>query len=129
VQDGGNKDVEDSKDTEEASAKEAFEKGKQWSREEASRGAAAAWSNILCMKKQAASRPPASAPTYLSSKEQKAFLATAAEAPLCPGHSEPTIQRLVQKPGANQGRRFWVCARPNGAAGLAAARCDFFKWC
>jgi len=70
VQDGGNKDVEDSKDTEEASAKEAFEKGKQWSREEASRGAAAAWSNILCMKKQAASRPPALAPTYLSSKEQ-----------------------------------------------------------
>lgn len=99
---------------------------------ESSRGAAAAeWSKILCMKKtnKGPLRPPASAPKYLSEKEQKAFLATAAVAPLCPGHSEPTIQRLVQKPGANQGRRFWVCARPNGAPGQPAARCDFFKWC
>ena len=91
--------------------------------------AAEQWGKILCMNKTSKARPGATAPSYLSHKEQKAFLALANSAPLCPGHGEPSIQRVVQKPGPNQGRRFWVCARPNGAPGHAAARCDFFKWC
>ena len=97
-------------------------------REAAAKETAAQWNKILCMKKPDIARN-VSAPSYLSEKEQKAFLATAANAPLCKGHGEPAIQRVTQKPGPNLGRRFWVCARPNGAAGVAAARCDFFKWC
>ena len=72
------------------------------------REAAAEWSKILCMKTRSSSSARAAAPKYLSQKEQRAFLATAGEAPLCPGHGEPAIQRLVQKEGPNRGRRFWV---------------------
>ncbi|PNX54469.1 DNA-(apurinic or apyrimidinic site) lyase 2-like protein, partial [Trifolium pratense] len=31
--------------------------------------------------------------------------------PLCKGHKEPCIPRVVKKQGANFGRRFYVCAR------------------
>ena len=87
--------------------------GKRRQAEASHATAAAEWGKILCMKKsKSANRPPAVAPKYLSEKEQKAFLATAAEAPLCPGHGEPAIQRIVQKPGSNQGRRFWVSHNP-----------------
>jgi hypothetical protein len=68
------------------------------------------------------------APRYLSDKEQRAYLATAREAPLCREHREPAIQRTVLKPGPNIGRKFWVCPRPNGAVGDPTARCNFFQW-
>lgn len=70
--------------------------------------AAAEWGKILSMKKPSRSTRSVAPPKYLSQKEQRAFLATASEAPLCPGHGEPAIQRLVQKGGPNRGRRFWV---------------------
>lgn len=74
-----------------------------------SKGAAVVeWGKILHMKKQKSAVCAVAPPKYLSQKEQKAFLATAAEAPLCPGHREPAIQRIVQKDGPNRGRRFWV---------------------
>ena len=95
--------------------------GKRRQAEASHATAAAQWGKILCMKKsKSANRPPAVAPKYLSEKEQKAFLATAAEAPLCPGHGEPAIQRIVQKPGSNQGKRFWVSAQPCLSGVLAA---------
>jgi len=47
--------------------------------------------------------------------------------PLC-HHGEPTTQRKVVKPGESIGRSFFVCARPEGAQGDPAARCNFFKW-
>ena len=47
--------------------------------------------------------------------------------PLCK-HAEPAIQRTVVKPGTTLGRKFFVCARPEGAHGDPAARCDFFLW-
>ena len=31
--------------------------------------------------------------------------------PLCEGHREPCVARVVKKPGPNFGRRFYVCAR------------------
>lgn len=31
--------------------------------------------------------------------------------PLCKGHKEPCVARVVKKPGPNYGRRFYVCAR------------------
>lgn len=31
--------------------------------------------------------------------------------PLCKGHKEPCVPRVVKKPGPNIGRRFYVCAR------------------
>ncbi|XP_036359621.1 DNA-(apurinic or apyrimidinic site) endonuclease 2 isoform X1 [Octopus sinensis] len=49
-------------------------------------------------------------------------------APLCPGHSEPCVLRTVKKPGPTQGRQFYTCARPDGAANNQEARCNFFKW-
>jgi len=48
-------------------------------------GAAVEWGKILHMKKQKSAVSAVAPPKYLSQKEQKAFLATAAEAPLCPG--------------------------------------------
>jgi len=50
------------------------------------------------------------------------------QAPLCKGHREPCVQRVVKKAGANQGRKFWVCHRGEGKAGDQNARCDFFQW-
>lgn len=108
------------------------------------KSAAAAWSNILSMRPKSNAnggsggnksgaagvnkRKEVAAPSYLSAKEQKAFLSTVDEAPLCLTHREPAVQRVVQKSGANLGRKFWVCARPNGEPGHAMARCNFFQW-
>lgn len=68
------------------------------------------------------------APSYLSDKEQKAFLETAGIAPICKGHKEACILRIVSKKGPNVGRKFWVCARPNGKEGDLLAKCDTFSW-
>lgn len=41
---------------------------------------------------------------------------------LCPGHGEPAKKGQVKKDGANKGRYFHACARPQGQ------QCDFFSW-
>ncbi|CAL5197486.1 unnamed protein product [Lathyrus oleraceus] len=48
--------------------------------------------------------------------------------PLCKGHKEPCIARVVKKQGANFGRRFYVCARAEGPASNPEANCGYFKW-
>ncbi|XP_011099859.1 DNA-(apurinic or apyrimidinic site) lyase 2 isoform X2 [Sesamum indicum] len=48
--------------------------------------------------------------------------------PLCKGHKEPCVSRVVKKSGPNLGRRFYVCARAEGPASNAEANCGFFKW-
>ncbi|KAK9457835.1 DNA-lyase 2 [Dipodascopsis uninucleata] len=59
--------------------------------------------------------------------------------PNCSGHNEPCIQMTTKKAGINQGRAFWICARPIGPGyernGRSRAntnrefRCSYFKWC
>ncbi|CAH8483861.1 unnamed protein product [Dicrocoelium dendriticum] len=48
------------------------------------------------------------------------------KAPLCRGHMEPCLLRTVKQSstasGSRRGRRFWVCARPQGAKNNPAAR-------
>ncbi|PRP83566.1 DNA topoisomerase 3-alpha-like [Planoprotostelium fungivorum] len=42
---------------------------------------------------------------------------------LCPGHQEPCVKRTVNREGDNKGRKFWVCAKPQGE------QCpNSFKW-
>jgi AP endonuclease-2 len=54
--------------------------------------------------------------------------------PLCSVHREPAKPWRVNKPGANHGRKFWMCARPVGSGGTGNAgddvpfRCSFWKW-
>ncbi|CAO2831303.1 unnamed protein product [Amaranthus hypochondriacus] len=48
--------------------------------------------------------------------------------PLCEGHREACVARVVKKPGPNFGRRFYVCARGEGPASNPETRCDFFRW-
>ncbi|KAK4262067.1 hypothetical protein QN277_027677 [Acacia crassicarpa] len=48
--------------------------------------------------------------------------------PLCKGHKEPCIARVVKKQGPNFGRRFYVCARAEGPASNPEANCGYFKW-
>ncbi|GAB4848465.1 hypothetical protein Ancab_003169 [Ancistrocladus abbreviatus] len=48
--------------------------------------------------------------------------------PLCDGHREPCVTRVVKKQGPNFGRRFYVCARAEGPASNPETRCDFFRW-
>lgn len=48
--------------------------------------------------------------------------------PLCEGHREPCVARVVKKLGPNFGRRFYVCARAEGPSSNPEARCDFFRW-
>ncbi|KAF5454565.1 hypothetical protein F2P56_024220 [Juglans regia] len=48
--------------------------------------------------------------------------------PLCKGHSEPCVARVVKKQGPNFGRRFYVCARAEGPASNPEANCSYFKW-
>ncbi|KAL4225909.1 DNA-(apurinic or apyrimidinic site) lyase 2 [Mactra antiquata] len=49
-------------------------------------------------------------------------------APLCKGHNEPCVLRMVKKPGPNKGKQFYTCARGEGHKSNPEARCDFFKW-
>ncbi|WJX65350.1 DNA-(apurinic or apyrimidinic site) lyase [Trifolium repens] len=48
--------------------------------------------------------------------------------PLCKGHKEPCIARVVKKQGANFGRRFYTCTRAEGPASNPEANCGYFKW-
>lgn len=48
--------------------------------------------------------------------------------PLCKGHNEPCVLRMVKKPGPNKGKQFYTCARGEGHKSNPEARCDFFKW-
>lgn len=48
--------------------------------------------------------------------------------PLCKGHKEPCVARVVKKPGPTFGRRFFVCARAEGPASNPEANCGYFKW-
>ncbi|XP_057417185.1 DNA-(apurinic or apyrimidinic site) endonuclease 2 isoform X2 [Lotus japonicus] len=48
--------------------------------------------------------------------------------PLCKGHKERCIARVVKKQGSNFGRRFYVCARAEGPASNPEANCGYFKW-
>ncbi|XP_015576322.2 DNA-(apurinic or apyrimidinic site) endonuclease 2 [Ricinus communis] len=48
--------------------------------------------------------------------------------PLCKGHKEPCVSRIVKKPGPTCGHRFYVCARAEGPASNPEANCGYFKW-
>ncbi|KAG0587343.1 hypothetical protein KC19_2G158000 [Ceratodon purpureus] len=48
--------------------------------------------------------------------------------PLCSGHNEPCVARIVKKPGPNLGRTFHCCGRAEGPASNPEARCDYFEW-
>ncbi|KAK4793499.1 hypothetical protein SAY86_023934 [Trapa natans] len=48
--------------------------------------------------------------------------------PLCKGHNEPCVSRIVKKAGPNLGRRFYTCARAEGPSSNPEANCGFFKW-
>jgi len=54
-------------------------------------------------------------------------------APLCEGHNEPCKTMQTKKKGPNQGRSFWMCARPLGPSGNKERgthwRCPTFIWC
>ncbi|OQR79045.1 DNA-(apurinic or apyrimidinic site) lyase 2-like [Tropilaelaps mercedesae] len=50
------------------------------------------------------------------------------QAPPCSGHGETSVMRVVKKEGPNKGRKFFCCARPEGAANNKEARCKFFVW-
>lgn len=49
-------------------------------------------------------------------------------APLCSGHSEPCRLLAVTKKGANQGRKFYICARGVGQKEDPNTRCEHFEW-
>ncbi len=48
--------------------------------------------------------------------------------PLCKGHKEPCVLRTVKKQGVNRGKRFYVCAKPEGPKTNPESRCDHFQW-
>ncbi|KAL1582514.1 hypothetical protein WHR41_08826 [Cladosporium halotolerans] len=54
-------------------------------------------------------------------------------APLCEDHAEPCKSMQTKKKGSNQGRSFWMCARPLGPSGQKEKgtewRCGTFIWC
>lgn len=54
-------------------------------------------------------------------------------APLCESHTEPCKTMQTKKKGSNQGRSFWMCARPLGPSGQkengSEWRCGTFIWC
>ncbi|CAG7886196.1 unnamed protein product [Brassica rapa] len=48
--------------------------------------------------------------------------------PLCKGHKEACVARVVKKPGPTFGRRFYVCSRAEGPSSNPEANCGYFKW-
>ncbi|XP_051789940.1 DNA-(apurinic or apyrimidinic site) lyase 2 isoform X2 [Erpetoichthys calabaricus] len=48
--------------------------------------------------------------------------------PSCKIHGEPCVLRTVKKAGPNLGKKFFVCARPQGHNSNPEARCNFFLW-
>lgn len=78
-----------------------------------------------------------SAQQRAKAKEAWGQLFTPTPPPLCRVHQEPAKSFTVNKPGINQGRKFWVCARPvgpgyegnkHGSVVDPQYRCDFFAW-
>ena len=67
------------------------------------------------------------------SKESWDTLFRKPAAPLCESHEEPCKSMLTKKKGENQGRSFWMCARPLGPSGQKEKatqwRCGTFIWC
>lgn len=66
------------------------------------------------------------------SKESWQSLFRKPAAPLCDAHQEPCKSMLTRKKGENQGRSFWMCARPLGPSGQKEKatqwRCGTFVW-
>lgn len=62
------------------------------------------------------------------STEWKGVFKAPPKAPICTGHKEPAVMRIVKKPGPNKNKKFYVCARPDGAKSDPESRCNFFKW-
>ncbi|CAN8229183.1 unnamed protein product [Cochlearia groenlandica] len=48
--------------------------------------------------------------------------------PLCKGHKEACVSRVVKKQGPTFGRRFYVCSRAEGPSSNPEANCGYFKW-
>ncbi|GAB7353582.1 hypothetical protein MBLNU459_g4006t1 [Dothideomycetes sp. NU459] len=67
------------------------------------------------------------------SKESWQTLFRKPAAPMCEEHNEPCKSMLTKKKGENQGRSFWMCARPLGPSGTKEKgsqwRCPTFIWC
>uniref|UniRef100_A0A0B7AGN5 DNA-(apurinic or apyrimidinic site) endonuclease n=1 Tax=Arion vulgaris TaxID=1028688 RepID=A0A0B7AGN5_9EUPU len=63
-----------------------------------------------------------------TSQAWKSLLTGPPPPPLCPGHNEPCVLKTVNKKGPNKNKKFYVCARPEGATGNPAYRCNFFLW-
>lgn len=61
-----------------------------------------------------------------------ALLNSRPTAPKCEDHGEPCKTMLTKKKGSNQGRSFWMCARPLGPSGQKERgtewRCGTFIW-
>ncbi|KAH1058764.1 hypothetical protein GYH30_003033 [Glycine max] len=82
--------------------------------------------------------PDLAGPNGSSTKEEKSNVASLEwqrikqlmqnSIPICKGHKEPCIARVVKKQGPNFGRRFYVCARAEGPASNPEANCGYFKW-
>ncbi|XP_051020830.1 DNA-(apurinic or apyrimidinic site) endonuclease 2-like [Acomys russatus] len=58
----------------------------------------------------------------------KSVLSGPSPMPLCRGHKEPCVVRIVRKPGPNLGRHFYTCARPRGPPNDPSSSCNFFLW-
>ncbi|CAH8287561.1 unnamed protein product [Heterobilharzia americana] len=67
-----------------------------------------------------------------SSEAWRNLLSGPKKPPLCLLHKEPCVMRTVKQvrttKGNRYGRRFWVCARPQGASDNPAAQCNTFFW-
>ena len=80
--------------------------------------------------------PIAPSPASSQAPAQWNAIFTAPPPPGCTLHREPARAWTVKKSGPNQGRKFWLCARPVGPgykerarnASSREFRCDFFMW-
>jgi AP endonuclease-2 len=68
-----------------------------------------------------------------TSASWSALLNSRPTAPKCEDHSEPCKTMQTKKKGSNQGRSFFMCARPLGPSGQKERgtewRCGTFIWC
>jgi len=68
-----------------------------------------------------------------TSASWSALLNSRPTAPKCEEHAEPCKTMQTKKKGSNQGRSFWMCARPLGPSGQKEKgtewRCGTFIWC
>jgi len=61
-------------------------------------------------------------------KQWGSMLSAAPRTPLCSGHREACALLTVTKQGPNQGRKFFICARPQGDKADKKTRCEYFEW-